>query len=196
MAPARPGNGTSATRSPTRRNEVGAWPERTPPTTSTSAKPRPPRTRGRRHTTIHSIDTMRAATATVLLYVLSFGVAAHGIVAYSLMPIGSFVHPDMKPAFVAHPLGVYVHVFAAAVALLLGPFQFSARLQRTRLQLHRWGGARVLGLGCSCGGSFRPLLVPVCFRRPRRQAWFRHTRPLLVVHGAACVSRHSATSSC
>lgn len=95
---------------------------------------------------------MRAATATVLLYVLSFGVAAHGIVAYSVMPIGSLVHPDMKPAFVAHPVGVYVHVFSAAVALLLGPFQFSARLRSTRLQIHRWGGRAYLGLGVLVGG--------------------------------------------
>lgn len=63
------------------------------------------------------------------------------------MPLGSLVHPDMEPNFVAHPLAVYVHVFAAAVALLFGPLQFSTRLRSARPQLHRWMGRAYLGLG-------------------------------------------------
>ncbi|MGB8437247.1 MAG: DUF2306 domain-containing protein [Burkholderiales bacterium] len=66
--------------------------------------------------------------------------------------MGSLVHPDMKADFVAHPLGVYLHVFAAAVALLLGPFQFSARLRRARIHLHRWMGRAYLGGGVLIGG--------------------------------------------
>jgi len=68
------------------------------------------------------------------------------------MPLGSLVHPDMKRDFAAHPLGVYLHVFAAAVALFLGPFQFSARLRRAQARLHRWMGRVYLGVGVLVGG--------------------------------------------
>jgi len=92
------------------------------------------------------------STSIILLYFLSFGVAAYGLVGYGVMPLGSLVHPDMKAGFVAHPLGVYLHVFAAAVALLLGPFQFSTRLRSTRIHLHRWMGRLYLGVGVLIGG--------------------------------------------
>jgi hypothetical protein len=61
---------------------------------------------------------MRSTGSTVLLYVLALSVAAYGVVGYGVMPLGSLVHPDMKADFVAHPLGVYLHVFAAAALLL------------------------------------------------------------------------------
>ena len=94
---------------------------------------------------------MRSA-GKALLYFLSLGVAAYAVIGYGVMPLGKLVHPDMKADFVAHPLGVYLHVFAAAVALLLGPFQFSAVLRRTRIHLHRWMGRVYLGVGVLVGG--------------------------------------------
>jgi uncharacterized membrane protein len=103
-------------------------------------------------TSLNPFAIMRTTTGTVLLYALSLGVAAYGLASYGVMPIGSFVHPDMKVAFMAHPLGIYVHVFAAAVALLLGPFQFSAQLRNTHLRLHRWMGRAYLGVGVLVGG--------------------------------------------
>lgn len=87
-----------------------------------------------------------------LLFLLAFGVAAYAAVGYALMPLGSLVHPDMKAGFVAHPVGIYTHVFAAMVALLLGPCQFSTRLRSRRLQLHRWMGRVYLGVGVLAGG--------------------------------------------
>jgi uncharacterized membrane protein len=92
------------------------------------------------------------STSRALLYVLSLGVVAYAVFGYGVMPLGSLVHPDMKADFVAHPLGVYLHVFSAAVALLLGPFQFSARLRRDRIQFHRWMGRTYLGVGVLLGG--------------------------------------------
>ena len=94
---------------------------------------------------------MRSASK-ALLYFLSLGVAAYAAIGYGVMPLGALVHPDMKADFVAHPLGVYLHVFAAAVALLLGPFQFSDRLRRARSNLHRWMGRVYLGAGVLIGG--------------------------------------------
>lgn len=89
---------------------------------------------------------------TGLLYVLSLGVAGYALIGYSILPLGALVHPDMKADFVAHSMGVYLHVFAAAVALLLGPFQFSTRLRSNRPQLHRWMGRLYLGIGVLVGG--------------------------------------------
>jgi uncharacterized membrane protein len=87
-----------------------------------------------------------------LLFLLSIGVVAYATIGYAIMPLGSLVHPDMKAGFVGHPLGIYLHVFAAAVALLLGPFQFSTRLRRARIHVHRWMGRVYLGVGVLIGG--------------------------------------------
>lgn len=87
-----------------------------------------------------------------VLYFLCFGVAMYAVLGYGVMPIGALVHPDMKVGFVAHPVGVYLHVFAAAIALFLGPFQFSLRLRQTRVQIHRWMGRVYLGVGVLVGG--------------------------------------------
>jgi uncharacterized membrane protein len=94
---------------------------------------------------------MRAASR-ALLFFLAFGVAAYAAVVYGLLPLGSVVHPDMRTTFVAHPAGLYTHVFAAIVALALGPFQFSARLRRAHIRVHRWSGRVYLGVGVLVGG--------------------------------------------
>jgi uncharacterized membrane protein len=87
-----------------------------------------------------------------LLHVLTFGVAAYVVFAYAFQPMGAFVHPDMKAAFLAHTTAIYIHAFAAMVALMLGPFQFSARLRRERPALHRWLGRLYLTVGVLVGG--------------------------------------------
>ena len=65
-----------------------------------------------------------------MLYFLAIGVALYAAVAYGLLPLGSLVHPDMKVNFLQHSVGIYTHIFASIVALVLGPFQFSARLRQ------------------------------------------------------------------
>jgi uncharacterized membrane protein len=44
------------------------------------------------------------------------------------------------------------HVFAAMLALLLGPFQFMSRLRAQQPMLHRWMGRVYLGGGVLIGG--------------------------------------------
>ena len=88
----------------------------------------------------------------VLLWMLSLGVAGYAFVGYGAMPLGKLVHPDMRATFTAHPVAVYLHVFAAAVALLLGPFQFSTRLRQAAIRVHRWTGRVYLGAGVLVGG--------------------------------------------
>ena len=92
------------------------------------------------------------STGMGLLGVLSLGVAGYAFVGYGSQPLGKLVHPDMTSAFVAHPVAVYLHVFAAAVALLLGPFQFSTRLRQAAIRVHRWTGRVYLGAGVLVGG--------------------------------------------
>jgi len=58
----------------------------------------------------------------------------------------------MRATFAAYPAGIYTHVFGSAVALALGPFQFSSRLRARRLELHRWLGRLYLGVGVLIGG--------------------------------------------
>ena len=78
-----------------------------------------------------------------LLFFLSFGVAGYAAFAYGFLPLGSLVHPDMKANFLEHSFAIYMHVFASIVALVLGPFQFSASLRQKYTYLHRWLGDRV-----------------------------------------------------
>jgi uncharacterized membrane protein len=95
--------------------------------------------------------TLRSAGWGLMAF-LALGVALYAAIAYSLLPLGAAVHPDMRAAFQAHPVGIGVHVFASVFALALGPFQFSARLRARRLNLHRWMGRLYLGLGVLVGG--------------------------------------------
>jgi len=94
---------------------------------------------------------MRTAGKALLL-LLCFGVALYAIIGYGVAPMGSLVHPDMKAAFVANAAAFYTHVFAAMVALLLGPLQFSARVRRERIRVHRWTGRVYLTAGVLVGG--------------------------------------------
>jgi len=87
-----------------------------------------------------------------LVVLLSLGVAGYAMGVYGFLPLGAAVHPDMRATFAAHPTGIYVHVFASVVALVLGPFQFSSRLRVARPGLHRWSGRLYLGVGVLLGG--------------------------------------------
>jgi uncharacterized membrane protein len=88
----------------------------------------------------------------ILLFVLAFGVAGYALVAYSLIPLGALVHPDMKAVFLEYRVGILTHVFASAMALVLGPLQFSTMLRRERPRLHRWMGRIYLAVGVLAGG--------------------------------------------
>lgn len=89
----------------------------------------------------------------LFLYILPFGVAGYAVVAYTLFPAGALVHPDMAVVFQANWLGIYLHVFGAAVALVLGPFQFASTLRALHPRVHRWMGRAYLGVGVLIGGG-------------------------------------------
>lgn len=92
------------------------------------------------------------STGLAILAVLSLAIVGYAVGAYTLLPAGAAVHPDMRSAFEAHRVGLYVHVFASAVALALGPFQFFSALRSARPGLHRWLGRLYLGVGVLVGG--------------------------------------------
>ena len=91
-------------------------------------------------------------TGYVLLVFLSLAIAANAAIRYGLVPLDSVVDPLLSVTFQAHTTALYAHVFAAAVALSLGGFQFSSRLRAKRLVLHRWMGRVYLGVGVLIGG--------------------------------------------
>lgn len=107
-------------------------------------------------TRIKSSHRLRCAPmnsiGTTSFYIFALGVSAYAVFAYGFMPLGSFVHPEMKLKFLAHQLGIYTHIFASVVALSLSPFQFSTWLRSTRPQWHRIIGRTYLGVGVAIGG--------------------------------------------
>lgn len=83
---------------------------------------------------------------------LSLAIAVYALCTYGLLPVGAQVHPEMRAAFEARTELVLWHVFAASVALLLGPFQFSSRFRQRAPAIHRWAGRLYLGIGVLVGG--------------------------------------------
>lgn len=90
---------------------------------------------------------------------LCIAVAVYAIGTYAFLPVGAAVHPEIRPAFLERPAVVLTHVFAAALALLSGPMQFSSWLRRTLPSLHRWLGR----LYCCCvlAGGISGLVLAV-----------------------------------
>jgi uncharacterized membrane protein len=88
----------------------------------------------------------------IALVVLSLALVGYTLVVYGLLPLGAAVHPDLRASFLAHRAGIYAHVFASAVALAIGPFQFRAALRARRPELHRLMGRIYLGVGVLVGG--------------------------------------------
>ena len=92
----------------------------------------------------------------------SLGVAIYALFGYTMFPVGSMVHPEMRAAYEAHSLGIYTHIFASLIALALGPFQFAQRLRRKNVSLHRLLG-RVYLLGVLLGGISGLYLSRIAF---------------------------------
>jgi len=67
--------------------------------------------------------------------------------------------PPLKPNFLAHPLGFYVHIGAGTTALLIGPWQFLASLRRRAPGVHRVMGT-IYVLACLAGGVAALLIAP------------------------------------
>ena len=72
-----------------------------------------------------------------LILSLSISVTLYALVVYSFLELGVAVHPGMKSNFQAHPIGIYLHIFASLIALAIGPFQFHEKFRLNKIQVHR-----------------------------------------------------------
>lgn len=95
--------------------------------------------------------------ATTLL--LSVGVAGYAVWAYGGGTQRVRVHPQMIAVFNEHRALITTHAVAAALALLLGPFQFLDGLRAARPRLHRALGYAYLVPGVALGGIAGLLLA-------------------------------------
>ncbi len=99
-----------------------------------------------------TMPSFMRSTLKGLVCFLALAVAGYAVFAYTALPIGASVHPDMRANFIAHSTAIYTHIFASVIALVLGPFQFHARLRNTHRFLHRLTGRIYLGIGVLVGG--------------------------------------------
>lgn len=97
-------------------------------------------------------STISARGSEALLAIMALGVAAYAFVVYGLQPAGAAVGGAMQEVFRLNPITIHAHAFAAGLALLLGPWQFSRRLRSSRPALHRWIGRVYLVAGIGVGG--------------------------------------------
>lgn len=107
-----------------------------------------------------------------LLYFMAFGVAGYTLFAYGVMPLGDLVHPDMKINFIEHSTGIYTHAFASILALVIGPFQFSAPLRQNHSKIHRWLGRTYLLIGVLVGGLAGLYMARYAFGGPFARVGF------------------------
>jgi len=88
-----------------------------------------------------------------LMTTLSLGIATYAVVGYGVLRMGVPGGEGQLPSISASPIGIHGHIAAAAIALALGPFQFSTRLRRSFQNVHRWSG-RVYLVCVLVGGLF------------------------------------------
>jgi uncharacterized membrane protein len=79
--------------------------------------------------------------------------------------------PPLKPNFLDHPAGFYVHIGAASVALLIGPYQFLARPRRSGARFHRAMGF-IYATAVAIGGAAAFTIAPTSNGGPIAAAGF------------------------
>ena len=108
--------------------------------TSTTSLPRPDLSR-------RPSPARRAGWVIMTTFAVLVGAYAVALVAGGFRLVPTEIAGNAFPT----PLGLRLHIVAAGVALLVGPFQFAAGLRHRRPHLHRWLG-RVYLLACAAGG--------------------------------------------
>lgn len=98
------------------------------------------------------LSTVSLRGTEALLAVMAVAVAAYAFLAYGLQPGAAKVGEAMQAVYRLNPIVIHTHAFAAGLALLLGPWQFSSRLRARRPQVHRFLGRVYLVAGVVVGG--------------------------------------------
>jgi uncharacterized membrane protein len=100
--------------------------------------------------------------STVVVGGLSLAVAVYAVIAYSLRGPNA-PEREMWASPGLFRTAFYTHVFGAAVAMAVGPFQFAQGLRARRPQVHRWLGRLYLVPGILVGGLSGLVLATLTF---------------------------------
>lgn len=84
----------------------------------------------------------------LVMAVLCLLVAAYAVMLLVAAPLRP---PLMQQRFAEHPVSTPLHLALGALVIVLAPLQLSARLRRSYVALHRWGG-RAYALGVLLSG--------------------------------------------
>jgi uncharacterized membrane protein len=114
-----------------------------------------------------------------VLVVLALPIALYGL-AFPFLPEAN---PEFHRRLMTLPWYAYAHFIGSGTALLVGGFQFSARLRRNYPQVHRWTG-RVYLLACLAGGLGGLGLATISFGGPPTHVGFALLATLWLVSGA------------
>ena len=115
----------------------------------------------------------------VLLVLLSVPIALYGLT----FPFAPEANPDFHRRLMTLPWYAYAHFLGGGTALLVGGFQFSARLRRRRPGLHRWLGRTSL-TACLIGGVGGLGLSVISFGGPPTHVGFMLLAVLWLYSGA------------
>jgi len=96
-----------------------------------------------------------------LMTFLAIGIAVAAIAPYATFNPDNFNNATARYATESlfRQVGLYVHIFASGIALVLGPFQFLSGLRQRRPALHRWMG-RIYLTGVLLGGLSAFIIAP------------------------------------
>ena len=88
------------------------------------------------------------------------GATGVGLISARYLAGGAaMIPPPLKPNFLDHPIGSYIHITAASVALLIGPYQFLARPRARGAAPHRALGKVYVG-AVAVGGAAAVAIAP------------------------------------
>jgi uncharacterized membrane protein len=113
---------------------------------------------------------MTGKASTTSWWLLMLGSLFIAVFSYRYLAPHPLIPPNIGTNLMMKPW-IFVHAGAASTALLLGPFQFIARLRAARPQVHRWMGRAYL-VACLAGGVSGLLLAVGCTAGPIAQAGF------------------------
>lgn len=83
---------------------------------------------------------------------LAVWLGVYAIVPYTALPFER-VAPDLASSFRAHATAVYLHVFGASLAPVLGLVQLAPGIRTRWPRMHRWMGRFYLGVCVLVGGA-------------------------------------------
>jgi len=113
---------------------------------------------------------MTSKVSTTSWWLLMLGSLFIAVFSYRYLAPHPLIPPGIGDNAMVKPW-IFVHAGAASTALLLGPFQFIARLRASRPKVHRWMG-RTYVVACLVGGVSGLFLAAGCTAGPVAQAGF------------------------